>query len=298
MPDAAIVMDRFTCRFRSRTAVQGLSLTVPRGTIYGLVGPNGAGKTTTLKAVLNLLQPTEGSITVLGHDSVEESLLIRSQVGYVPELPDIYPWMTVEEILRFRSAFHPSWDHQGVSSLLKTLDLPTGRPISGLSRGMKAKVGLLLSLGMRPEILILDDPTSGLDAVIRREFLEAVIGRIQAEGGTVLMASHLLHELERVADRVAILHQGRLCVEDSLERLKSRFKKIQAIFPHGSPDLLPLQGLCRVERNARMVDMISEGDGDESMARLQAAGASSVKVMDMSLEEIFVEILRSGGDHA
>jgi len=145
---------------------------------------------------------------VLGHDSVDAPVEVRRRIGYLPEEPAYYPWMTVDEIVAFNAAFYPSWDHDLAARLIKELELPGRRRLKALSRGMQAKAGLVMALAPRPELLILDDPTSGLDPVVRREFLEAVIANVQAEGGTVFFSTHLLHEMERVADEVAILHDG------------------------------------------------------------------------------------------
>src|SRR6266850_2533883 len=278
-------------------AVDNLSFEVPRGSIFGLLGQNGAGKSTTIRTLLNLLQPTSGRLSVLGLDSVTGSLALRRRVGYLPEDPTYYPWMTVEEIVRFNSAFYPTWDSSLVDSLVKQLGLPRGRRLKALSRGMQAKVGLVLALGSRPEVLILDDPTSGLDPVVRREFLEAMIANTQSEGGTVLFSTHLLHEMERVADEVAILHEGKLRMRASLERVKSDTKKLRAIYPEKIPESFPIDGLLRVERNHHQA-LLTVARFDGSMPdKLRGAGAESVEVIDLSLEEIFVETVKGGTAH-
>jgi ABC-2 type transport system ATP-binding protein len=298
MEPPAIVIESFTKRYGAHVAVDDLSLEVPRGSIFGLLGQNGAGKSTTIRTLLNLLQPTSGRLRVLGLDSVTGSLALRRRVGYLPEAPAYYPWMTVEEIVRFNAAFYPTWDRSLVDALLKRLGLPLNRRIKALSRGMQAKVGLVLALGPRPEVLILDDPTSGLDPVVRREFLEAMIANIQSEGGTVLFSTHLLHEMERVADEVAILHEGKLRVRSSLESLKAATKKLRAIYPERIPDAFSLDGLLRVERNHHQA-LLTVTRFDESMPeKLRAGGAESVEVIDLSLEEIFVETVKGGAAHA
>ena len=290
----AIRIQDFTKRYGKVRAVHGLSLEVPKGSIFGLLGQNGAGKTTTIRTLLNLLQPTDGKLEVLGLDSVKDSLEVRKRIGYLPEEPTYYSWMTVDEIIGFNAAFYPTWDHDLGEKLLDDLDLPRDRKLGSLSRGMQAKVGLVMSLGSRPELLILDDPTSGLDAVVRREFLEAMIANVQSEGGTVFFSTHLLHEMERVADEVAIIHEGRLRLRGTLEKVKNDFKKLRAIYPNVVPDEFPIDSIVRAERDTHQALLTVaryEPAMDES---LRSAGAETVEVIDLSLEEIFVETVKAG----
>ncbi len=285
----AIRIQNFTKRFGKITAVDNLSLEVPKGSIFGLLGQNGAGKTTTIRTLLNLLRPTEGSLQVLGLDSVKDSLEIRKRIGYLPEEPSYYSWMTVDEIISFNAAFYSTWDHDLGNRLLDDLGLPRDRKLGSLSRGMQAKVGLVMALGPRPELLILDDPTSGLDPVVRHEFLEAMISNVQSEGGTVFFSTHLLHEMERVADEVAMIHHGTLRLRNSLEQMKMDFKKLRAVYPNVVPDTFPIEGLVRAERNAHQA-LLTVARYDPAMDEaLRGHGAETVEVLDLPLEEIFVE---------
>lgn len=292
----AISIHNFTKRYGKVTAVDNLSLDVPKGSIFGLLGQNGAGKTTTIRTMLNLLQPTEGSVEVLGLDSVRDSLDIRKRIGYLPEEPGYYTWMTVDEIIGFNAAFYPTWDHDLADKLLDDLDLPRDRKLGSLSRGMQAKVGLVMALGQRPELLILDDPTAGLDPVVRQEFLEAMISNVQSEGGTVFFSTHLLHEMERVADEVAMIHNGSLRLRGSLEGIKRDFKKLRAVYPNVVPETFPFEGIVRTEVNHHQA-LLTIAKYDPAMDdALMGNGAESVEVLDLSLEEIFVETVK--GDRA
>ena len=293
MDTPAIIIEQFSKRFGSRNAVEDLTLEVPRGSIFGFLGQNGAGKTTTIRTLLNLLQPTSGRLQVLGHDSVGESVLLRRRVGYLPEEPSYYPWMTTGEILDFNAPFYPTWDRQLAAALVTRLELPRDRKLRDLSRGMQAKVGLVLALAPRPEVLILDDPTSGLDPVVRHEFLEAVIANVQGEGGTVFFSTHLLHEMERVADEVAILHHGQLRLRATLESVKARVKKLRAVYPEQVPETFPVPDLLRVQRNAHQAVLTVAEYRPDLPAALRQAGAESVEVVDLSLEEIFVETVKA-----
>ena len=290
----AIHIDRFTKSYGSRDAVHDLSLSVPRGSIFGLLGQNGAGKTTTIKTLINLIQPTSGRLTVLGHDSVAATIDARRRIGYLPEEPAYYPWMTVDQIIDFNASFYPGWDTALAARLLGELELPGDRRLKALSRGMQAKVGLVMALAPHPELLILDDPTSGLDPVVRREFLEAVIANVQAEGGTVFFSTHLLHEMERVADEVAILHKGRLRLRSSLDDLKAGWKKLRVVYPQTIPAGFPLPALVRAERNSHQALLTVEAFDTAMPGTLMSAGAESVEVIDLSLEEIFVETVKGG----
>jgi ABC-2 type transport system ATP-binding protein len=294
MSEPGIVIENFTKRFGKVVAVDHLSLEVPEGSIFGLLGQNGAGKTTTIQTLLNLLQPTGGKLSVLGFDSVRDSLEVRRRVGYLPEEPTYYGWMTVDEIVGFNAAFYPTWDDSLATTLLEELGLPHNRKLRDLSRGMQAKVGLVMALGSRPEVLILDDPTSGLDAVVRREFLEAMINNVQSEGGTVFFSSHLIHEMERVVDEVALIHEGKLRLRASLEQLKGDFKKIRAVYPDAVPDTFPVDSLVRTEINAHQALLTVSSYAPAMEAALQAAGAESIEVLDLSLEEVFVETVKGG----
>ena len=292
MSAAAIRIENFTKRYGKITAVDNLTLDVPKGSIFGFLGQNGAGKTTTIRTMLNLLQPTAGSIEILGRDSVRDSLDIRKRIGYLPEDPTYYAWMTVDEIVGFNAAFYPTWDDALAGKLLDDLDLPRDRKLGSLSRGMQAKVGLVMALGPRPELLLLDDPTSGLDPVVRHEFLEAMIANVQSEGGTVFFSTHLLHEMERVADEVAIVHEGKLRLRGSLESVKADFKKLRVIYPNVVPDVFPVEGIVRAESHHHQA-LLTVRKYDPAMdVALMGSGAEAVEVLDLSLEEIFVEMVK------
>lgn len=297
METPAIVIDHFTKRYGRRTAVDNLCLEVPRGSILGLLGRNGAGKTTTLRTLMNLIAPTSGKLRVLGYDSVADSMEVRLRAGYLAEDPLVYPWMTVDELMRFSSHFYPRWDRDHAEALRKRLELPLDRRLRALSRGTQAKAALLVALAARPEVLILDDPTSGLDAVVRREFLEAIIADVQAEGGAVLFSTHMINEMERVADEVAILHEGKLLSRGPLDAVKSGFKKIRAVYPSAVPESFPVDRLVRVERNGHQAVLTVAAEPERAMAALRGAGAESVEVIDLSLEEIFVETVKGAAAH-
>src|SRR3970282_2405227 len=209
MSEPVINVSELTRRFGATTALDAVTLSLPRGAVYGLVGANGAGKTTLIKHILGLLRAETGSVRVFGLDPVADPVAFLSRIGYLSEENDLTGWMRVDELIRYSRAFYPAWDDADAEELRQTFALdPTAR-IKELSKGQKARAGLLLALAHRPELLLLDEPSSGLDPVVRRDILEAVLRTIAHEGRTVLFSSHLLEEVERVPDHVTMIRQGR-----------------------------------------------------------------------------------------
>ena len=204
-PDAVIEVSALTRRFDPKLALDGVSLSVPRGCVFGLVGENGAGKTTLIKHLLGLLRAQSGSVRVFGLDPVSDPVGVLGRIGYLSEQRDLPGWMRVDELLRYTQAFYPRWDAAYAERLRRQFSLEPAARIKNLSRGEAAKAGLLVALGHRPELLLLDEPSSGLDPVVRRDILEAIIRTVADEGRTVFFSSHLLDEVERVTDRLAMM---------------------------------------------------------------------------------------------
>ncbi|HEX8200771.1 MAG TPA: ATP-binding cassette domain-containing protein, partial [Isosphaeraceae bacterium] len=247
----AIRVEGLTKRFRDQVAVDGLTLEVPVGAVFGLLGENGAGKTTTIQILLGLVAADAGHVATLGLDPARRGLEVRRRVGYVPEQPALYDWMTVAEIGWFAGGFHAD-PQEGAgpyrrrfTALAEGFGVPTGRRLRHLSKGGRAKVALALALASEPELLILDEPTSGLDVLVRREFLESLVD-LAGQGRTVLLSSHQIAEVERVASHVALLHQGRLILAEPLETLRARTFLLTATYsglehPIELPPALPLE---------------------------------------------------------
>ncbi len=282
-----------TKRYGSHRAVDGLSLTVPSGVVYALLGENGAGKTTTIRTLLGLVAPDEGKATVLGLNSTRQGHLVRSRVGYVAERPTLYDWMTVSEIGWFTSGFYPNGFYDRYLKLATEYGLPLKRKIKHLSKGMRAKVALSLALAHEPEVLILDEPTSGLDTLVRREFLEGMVD-IAAAGRTVLLSSHQIGEVERVADRVAILHAGRLVIDEKLDTLKDEIRELNIAIAAGAKPPRALGGeLLSERRHQHQWQLLVRGLDDAALDALRAAPwVQELGVRTPSLEEIFVAYLK------
>ena len=220
MTEPVINVSALTRCFGATTALASVSVSMPRGAVYGLVGVNGAGKTTLIKHILGLLRPDSGSVRVFGLDPVADPVAVLSRIGYLSEEKDLPGWMRVDELMRYSRAFYPAWDDGYAEQLRQTFALDPTAKIQTLSKGQKARAGLLIALAYRPELLVLDEPSSGLDPIVRRDILGAVIRTIADEGRTVLFSSHLLEEVEQVADHVSMIHQGTIVLSAPLDDIR------------------------------------------------------------------------------
>ncbi len=220
MSEPVINVSGLTRRFGAMTALASVSLSLPRGAVYGLVGANGAGKTTFIRHILGLLKAESGTVRVFGKDPVAEPVAVLSRIGYLSEENDLPGWMSVAELIRYSRAFYPKWDDAYAEELRAAFALDPAAKIKSLSKGQKARAGLLIALAYRPELLVLDEPSSGLDPIVRKDILGAVMRAIADEGRTVLFSSHLLEEVEQVADHVTMIHQGRIVLSAPLSEIK------------------------------------------------------------------------------
>ncbi|HEY2945196.1 MAG TPA: ABC transporter ATP-binding protein [Vicinamibacteria bacterium] len=220
MSEPVIHVLELTRRFGGKEALSSVSLSLPRGAVYGLVGANGAGKTTLIKHILGLLRAESGSVRVFGLDPVADPVAVLSRIGYLSEENDLPGWMRVDELIRYSRAFYRAWDDAYAEELRRTFALDPAAKVKNLSKGQKARAGLLVALPYRPELLVLDEPSSGLDPIVRRDILGAVIRTIADEGRTVLFSSHLLGEVEEVADHVTMIDQGKIVLRAPLAAIK------------------------------------------------------------------------------
>jgi ABC-2 type transport system ATP-binding protein len=224
MSESVIDVSELTRRFGAKTALAAVSVSMPRGAVYGLVGANGAGKTTLIKHILGLLRAESGSVRVFGLDPVADPVGVLSRIGYLSEENDLPGWMRVDELMRYSRAFYPAWDDAYAEALRRTFALDAAAKIKNLSKGQRARAGLLIALAYRPELLLLDEPSSGLDPIVRRDILGAVIRTIADEGRTVLFSSHLLDEVEAVADHVTMIDSGRIVLSAPLKAIKEQHR--------------------------------------------------------------------------
>ena len=219
--EPVIQVSDLTRRFGARTALASVSLSLPRGAVYGLVGANGAGKTTLIKHILGLLRAEAGSVRVFGLDPVADPVRVLSRIGYLSEENDLPGWMRVDELIHYTRAFYPQWDDAYAEELRQAFSLEPSARIKSLSKGQRARAGLLIALAYRPELLVLDEPSSGLDPIVRRDILGAILRTIADEGRTVLFSSHLLDEVEQVADHVTMIAGGRIVLSGPLEEIRT-----------------------------------------------------------------------------
>jgi ABC-2 type transport system ATP-binding protein len=280
-------------KFGKFEAVKGVSLSVPKGTVFGLLGVNGAGKSTIIKMVMGHLRPTAGEILVLGRTLWEDLVEIRRRVAYVSENRYMYDWMTVEESIRFTRAFHESWDDRKAADLLRRFSLPPEKKVRQLSRGNRARLCLLLALSFNPELIILDEPTSGLDPIVRRDFIENIVTEIADEGKTVLFSSHIVEEVERVADYVGIINEGELLLVSTIDDIKASYKRVRYATNGTRPEVAGLPGVLAVENRRHEQVLTVRAWGDETLSALGERGVRNPEVLPISLEDIFVNTVRA-----
>lgn len=219
--DTILQISKLTRSFGEQVALNNISMEVKKGQVFGIVGENGAGKTTLIKHLLGQYIAQQGSVKLFGLDPVEAPEKVLAKIGYLSEEPELPAWMTVKELISYTSAFYPNWDHQYASELTDVFSLQLTKRISELSKGQKARVGLVLAQAHRPELLLLDEPSSGLDPNVRRDILSAIIKTVSDEGKTVIFSSHLLEEVERVSDHLMMLDSGKIMLLDSMENVLS-----------------------------------------------------------------------------
>ena len=288
MSESVITVSELTRRFGAKTALASVSLSMPRGAVYGLVGANGAGKTTLIKHILGLLRAESGSVRVFGLDPVAEPVAVLSRIGYLSEENDIPGWMRVDELIRYSRAFYPAWDDAYAEELRQTFSLDPTAKIRDLSKGQKARVGLAIALAYRPELLVLDEPSSGLDPIVRRDILGAIIRTIADEGRTVLFSSHLLGEVEQVADHVTMISQGRIALSAPLDAIKESHRCLTVRFAESRSQPPAAEGVLRWDGLGHEWTAVVRGGSGELEATVAGWGARIVAERIPSLDEVFV----------
>jgi ABC-2 type transport system ATP-binding protein len=289
----AIRTYRLTKYYGGRKVVDGLDLRVPRGSVYGLLGRNGAGKSTTLKMLAGMVHPDHGRAELLGEDVADLSAKTRARIAYLAEGHPLYAWMTVRDAVAFATAFYPNADRRLAEQILDHFALSPKAKIGKLSKGQRAQVSLALAIAPDPELLILDDPTLGLDTNVRRDFLESMIQIIQRRGRTILFSSHVLGDVERVADRVGVMIDGVLRVDCPAEHFKRSVRKVVAEFGREAGGALPpCPGLLSDWQVGGRREFVFVGYGPQQRAAVEALGPRSVEVAELNLEDAFIEYTR------
>jgi ABC-2 type transport system ATP-binding protein len=299
---SAIEIRGLTRRYGVTEAVRGLDLTVQAGRCYGLFGRNGAGKTTTIKCLLGHLRPTGGAVRVFGIDPRKDEVGVKRRIGYVPEQLGFYPWMTARAMLDYAASFRrDQWNRKLEQDLMRRFALDQKKKIKAMSKGMRAQLALICAIAAEPDLLLLDEPTSGLDPIVRREFIETVIGAYQEgapERRTVFVSTHLIGEFEGLIDEFTIIEAGVARLTMEADAARARYKKIRLRFAGDPPALAREPGVLRVATNGRAVEVLTDQLTPELEARLRALGPEDMTVEALALEEIFVATGRAAaGEH-
>jgi ABC-2 type transport system ATP-binding protein len=279
-------------RYGTVEALRGLNLRVPAGSIFGFLGRNGAGKTTTLKILLGMVRPSGGRATVFGlpADDAAASVEIRRRTAFVSDEKDLYDSMRVADMIRFTAGFFPRWRADLEQRYVRKFELPLDRQVKALSRGMRTKLALLLSLSRGAELLVLDEPTAGLDPAMTEEVLQALVGHAAGEGMTIFFSSHQIAEVDQIADSIAIIDRGRTLVAGALDDLRENFRRVQLVFEGDAPEAaFHAPGVARVRRSGRVLTVLSTAGAEPILDRARALHPVSMDVVPVSLKDIFLE---------
>jgi ABC-2 type transport system ATP-binding protein len=292
-PTPAISVDGLSYAYGKAEAVHDLSFVVRRGRCYGLFGRNGAGKTTTMRCLLNLLRPQRGRVQVFGLDPTADEVAVKRRIAFVPDAVAFYPWMTVRETLDYLASFRSHWNRATERDLLGRFRLDEGQKTGALSKGQRTQVALIAAICPEPELLLLDEPTSGLDPIVRREFIQTVIGAYQ-EGDpgnrTILVSTHLISEFEGLIDEFTIVDGGRAVLTLDADHARERYQRIRARFAHAAP-AIDLAGALKVRRHERELDVVTAGEGARLLAEVQRLSPEWCATEALTLEEVFVATL-------
>ncbi|MBL4885819.1 MAG: ABC transporter ATP-binding protein [Planctomycetaceae bacterium] len=290
MNSAVIQLVNATKKFKDHVVLDGLDFEIPQGSVVGLLGKNGSGKTTLLKLLLGLLKLDAGTSKVYGEDSWDLSANAKARIGYVPQEIQLYDWMKVRQLLKYTAAFYPAWDSQLVQKLTDEWEVDLEKKAGLLSVGQKQKLAIILALGYQPDLLILDEPVASLDPVARREFLRTILDIAQDESRTILFSTHITSDLERVADRIAVMKEGQIATYGNLDDLKDQIKRLRIVSSSDLPESFVVPGELRSEISGRQA-LVSVNNSDPQLVeQLQSTWDAQVTVEDLSLEEIFLEM--------
>ena len=288
MGQTVIDIHNLSRSFGARSALDHVSFHANDGKVYGLVGSNGAGKTTLIRHVLGLLRAQSGSVRVFGLDPVLDPVGVLSRIGYLSEERDLPEWMRIDELMRYTQAYHPTWDMSYANELIETFGLDPSKRIKELSKGMRAQAGLVAAVAHRPELLVLDEPSSGLDAVVRRDILDAIVRTVADDGRTVIFSSHLLEEVERMSDHITMLQDGRVILDGALEDVRHGYQRSRVRFVESFEHPPVLDTALVMEGGGRSWSVVHNGPPEQFQHSVLALGGEVVDSRDATLEEIFL----------
>lgn len=293
---AAVELMQLTKRFDERLAVDSVNLEIPTGSIFGVVGANGAGKSTLLRLTIGTMWPTAGEVRLFGETLARESAPIRQRVHFVGADGEMLRSFRVHEVAHYASLLYERWDEDRCKRLFDALELPRNRTVRNLSTGMKMQLRLAIALSAHPDLLVLDEPTNGLDPVVKRQFLQLIVQEAAGQGTTVILATHLLDDVERIADGVAVMYRGRMVASGVIDDLKGRVHRLQAALPNGLPPAIEDHpAVARVDRQGQVFTLTVEGDAQDIQDRLWAAGAPFVEPVELELTDLFRYLMEKEG---
>ncbi len=290
--DSAFSFRDVTKRYGDKLALDGLTLAVPRGSVVGLVGRNGAGKSTAIRCLVGLHRPSTGEVRLLGHDPATMPAAEKQRLGYMSEQGGAFPAATAQDLIDFCAPLYPRWDSRLADEIFQRFAIDPGRKLGKLSLGQQRTVALLLAICPRPEVLVLDEPAANLDPAMRREFLDQVLALLGDGGHTVLFSTHLLADVERVADRVALLHEGRLRLDRNLDELRADVRRLRLVFPGEAPAAIDgVPGILRTRRAGRELLLTVESFDEQLPARLAHQTGAQVEAHPLGLEDLFIDLV-------
>lgn len=288
MTENVVEVTGLSRKFGKTQALDDVSLTVKPGLVYGLVGANGQGKTTLLRHLLGLLRARTGTVRVFGFDPVKDPVAVLERVGYLSEERELPDWMRINELMRYTAAYHPKWDQSYSDELLETFGLDGSKKVKDLSKGMRAQTGLIAAVAHRPELLLLDEPSTGLDAVVRKDILNAIIRAVADDGRTAIFSSHLLDEVELMSDYVLMIDAGKLVLHGNLGEVKEQHQLLTVRFTDERDALPVIDGVLSAEQLGKTWTVVCNGGGENVLDSLKALGGEISTSRTASLQEIFV----------
>lgn len=277
--------------FGQKRVLESFNMTLERGKVYGLLGKNGEGKTTLIRIIMGVIPADKGEISYKNKRVKFNDTSYKKEVGYIPEENIFFGWMRIKELLDFNSSFYPTWNDQKAEEYLKRFSLDKKTKIKNLSRGMKLKLGLIVALASEPELLILDDPTSGLDVPTRHDFLKDIIREILEGGTTILFSSHMVHELEGIIDHLGILHHGNLTLDEDFQKVKSLTRRVRITLDKSPPDKIGIEGILTEQKNGSQKELVIYPWNEEKEKIIKALSSSHLEIEPLTLEEIFINFI-------
>lgn len=289
--DEILKIRNLSKNFGRKRVLEDFNIIIEKGKVYGFMGKNAEGKTTLIRIILGIIPADKGEIFYKSERIKYNDTFYKKEIGYIPEFPFFYNWMTVEKLLNFNSSFYPTWNARKVDDYLERFSLEKKMKIKHLSRGMKIKLGLLVALASEPELLILDDPTSGLDVPTRHDFLKDIIRDISEAGTTIFFSTHLVHEIEGIVDHLNILHHGKLILDEKYQKVKDYTKRILITFKNSIPDSFGIDGILDEKRSGNRAEIVIYPWNKKKEKRIEDFSPSQLKIEPLTLEEIFISFV-------